>query len=1001
MLKKIQIFTLLSFLQFASLFSQTPSYYHYTSSDGMASSTVFDIMQDKDGFIWFGTLNGLNKFDGKHFTTFNVKDGLNSNVITSLVEGDSGEIYLGNYEKGINILKDGKIENYRDRINGKNFNTTYLLNYHGKIYTYTNYSIFITDQNSKTNFTDHIIEPLPFYLLRIAKLLDNKLVVLTSKGLYKITNNLLFKMNIAGLPDTNFYCLAERSDGSYFIGARGSIYLVKNNRVIKKISIDSHHDKMFYHIFCDKENNIWFSILGKGFFLIPNNSSKIIEMGSKMGLENTQVDCFYEDSEGNIWIGTYGKGVYCLNNLYIKNYTENDGLNNNNVISIEKEKSGRLLIGTINGISILQNGVVERVKDNSGKDISGYINSINSFDDYMYVCWAPENPEIKNVSCNGLKFRFIVTSSFYKTMNGSYLYGSIGNSISSFNGYYNKRTDFHSIQIFGDSTIQNRVNVILEDKRKNIWVGTSLGLCKLSGSSGKSEITNFNKTFFKDDPVLSSKINSIYEDTKNNIWFTGAKGFAKYNLNNNSVTSYTSILNHDLSTTTSVVSDSKNRIWVGSMKGLYLIDGNSIKLLNSKTGLPSDEVLALNYDSGTNILYIGTSNGLSSLDVNMFDNYKHLPLEVKINSIRVNQFTYSSQNNLVLQPDQNNVYLNFRVINYSSPGSVQFRYILNGDVRETKNDFLDFSSLKYGVYNLQIMAKDQNTDWGKPYLITFRILPHFIETIWFNLIIMTLLIITALLILSWRLKLNREKNNEQLELTERINDLKHQALSAMMNPHFISNSLNSVQYLVNTQRYEEANDYIAMMAKLMRKNLDTAGSGFILLYEEISRLKLYLDLEKLRFQDSFSYEIITGTDVHTGYLMIPNMIIQPFVENSLWHGIMDSGIKGLLTVSFSFEDVEIDSSTVRSLIIKVTDNGIGLKEAMKKKEEDHISRGIQIIEERLKLLSAKMNLPQPIMFEDLSIRDENAHGTEIIISLPPPLYKIINPDSDHSFSGTD
>jgi len=180
-----------------------------------------------------------------------------------------------------------------------------------------------------------------------------------------------------------------------------------------------------------------------------------------------------------------------------------------------------------------------------------------------------------------------------------------------------------------------------------------------------------------------------------------------------------------------------------------------------------------------------------------------------------------------------------------------------------------------------------------------------------------------------------------------------------------------------------------MMAKLVRKNLDTAGNGFILLSEEISRLKLYLNLEKLRFQESFTYEIITGAEIDSTALMIPNMIIQPFVENTLWHGIINTGIKGLVTISFSFEDVDIDSILCRSLIIKVTDNGIGINIAKKHKIDDHISKGIQIIEERLRLLSTKMKLPKPIIFEDLSNRHSDSHGTEVIISLPPSLYKII------------
>jgi LytS/YehU family sensor histidine kinase len=251
-----------------------------------------------------------------------------------------------------------------------------------------------------------------------------------------------------------------------------------------------------------------------------------------------------------------------------------------------------------------------------------------------------------------------------------------------------------------------------------------------------------------------------------------------------------------------------------------------------------------------------------------------------------------------------------------------------------------------------------------------------------------LLISLHILFIFFRIKLHKKKVREEIELSERINELKHQALSAMMNPHFIFNSLNSVQYLINSQRNEEANDYIAVMAKLIRKNLDTAGHGFILLSEEIYRLKLYLDLEKLRFQDKFKYEIITDTEVNSESVMIPNMIIQPFVENSLWHGIINSGKTGLLTISFAFEDVDIESFICKSLIIKITDNGIGIKEAKKQRKDDHISKGIEIIEERLRLLSTKMHLPKPIMFEDLSNRNDNSHGTEVIISLPLPLYKI-------------
>jgi len=363
-------------------------------------------------------------------------------------------------------------------------------------------------------------------------------------------------------------------------------------------------------------------------------------------------------------------------------------------------------------------------------------------------------------------------------------------------------------------------------------------------------------------------------------------------------------------------------------------------------------------------------------------------------------WVFSCQQNTQLYSQTSYVYFDIRALSLSSPGSIKYIYSLNGAWAETDHGFLDFISHNSAKYDLHIMTKSQNTNWNRQYFLSLSLLPQLMKIIWIHILMISIFVGLFFFVITWRLKMNNKKNRKELELTERINDLKHQALTAMMNPHFIFNALNSVQYLINCQRNEDANDYISMMAKLIRKNLDTAGNGFILLADEIHRLTLYLDLEKLRFQDGFSYEIISGIDLDINTVMIPNMIIQPFVENTLWHGIINSGNKGKVTVSFSFQDVDIDSIMCKSLIIKVTDNGIGINAAKKNKKEGHISKGIQIIEERLRLLSAKMQLPQPIMLDDLSNRDNNTHGTEVIISLPPPLYKII-PVSDSLSSLTD
>ena len=996
MVKKNIIFAVFCLFFFTNIHSQTPSYYHYTSSDGLASSTVYDIIQDKDGFMWFATANGISKFDGNHFATFRTKEGLNSNSIISLLEGKKGELYIGNFEKGINLFKNGKIENYCSEIDGESLVISYLIldsskKNEQKIIAYNGWGdINIINETASGKLKTKVISGLPVYINKLEKLTNGDLIALTTTGLYDFKAESLSKLNIKGLPEASVFCLTNGNDGSFFIGTKGIIYQLKNKAIIGTHKIDFSGNNDVIAILSDKNKNIWFSTRNSGFYMIPGGSGKIIDIGSKLDLQNTLVNKYFEDNEGNIWVSTFGKGVFCINNLYLKSYNENDGLHNNNVYSIAKESSGKLILGTFNGVSVLENGKFEQIKNEMEKPYSEYIYSINNNNNEFFVVGSFLKNEVSTISYKDIKFHLFNGLSFCKLSNGLFLIGGRTNSISVKNELNDDQNQASQIYIFGENRNTNRINQIFEDTEKTLWIGTGLGLCKASVLLDKSGKLTLKKTFFKSNPILNSKINAIIQDNNNHVWIAGEKGIVRYNLKNNAIKSYATIGDQDLSSSTSLVSDKKNRIWVGNMKGLYLVDGNTIKYFNKQTGLPSDEVYSLFYDREKNQLAIGSSGGITFLDIDLFDNAVLPQLQVKIMAVKAGDSIYTNYNNLVFEPEQRNVSINFKALNFSSSGSVMYQYKLDGTKwKDVHDDFLNFLSLKNGNYNLLIRAKSQNGYWSNPAQISFEVKPRFTETVWFKFIMLIIVALVSSLMVAWYARIQQRKTRKKLKLNQRINDLKHQALSAMMNPHFIFNSLNSVQYLINSNRNEEANDYIAIMAKLIRKNLETAGSGFILLSEEINRLKLYLNLEKLRFQERFSYEIITGNDINSNTLMIPNMILQPFVENALWHGIINSGIKGLLTISFSFENIEIDGEICKSLMIKVTDNGIGIIEARKHKKADHISKGIQIIEERLRLLSEKMELPQPIMIDDLSNQNKNSHGTEVIISLPPPLYQII------------
>ncbi|MBK8983571.1 MAG: histidine kinase [Ignavibacteria bacterium] len=455
------------------------------------------------------------------------------------------------------------------------------------------------------------------------------------------------------------------------------------------------------------------------------------------------------------------------------------------------------------------------------------------------------------------------------------------------------------------------------------------------------------------------------------------------------ITNYTNICEHRLTSSNVLSVDKYNRLWIGTMNGLIIFDKDSVKVLNTETGLPSNEILSLYYDTTKNNKYIGSAKGFSSMNISEFDNNKVTAINVEVKKVTAEDSVYASSGNYVFEPDKNNIHIDFRAINYSSPGSLSYQYKINNEWIDIPDNYVNFSFLKKGDYRLAIRAKVVNSQWGKPKIISFTVLPFFTETFLFRGSLAGILFTGLIFAAYKRNKYIKNKSKEKIDLNNQINELKHKALSSMMNPHFIFNSLNSVQYLVNSDQKREANDYIALMAKLIRMNLDTASNSYISLNEEIKRLDLYLQIEKLRFSDKFKYEISTGSGIDRESIMIPNMIIQPFVENSIWHGIMPSGRDGLIKLTFNFENVTVNDNTFKFLVIRIIDNGIGLTEAQKYKKDGHITKGIQIIQDRLKLISKEKNLPIPII-EDLNLKNKDTQGTKFVLSIPPELYKTIS-----------
>ncbi|MBS4057358.1 MAG: histidine kinase [Bacteroidales bacterium] len=975
-----------------TLYAQRPSFIHYGPAEGLSSPVVYQVIQDKKGLIWFATANGLSRYDGSHFKTYHTNDGLNSISITSIAEGKSGELFIANYEKGINLLRDDKITSFCSKIKEKSFSTSLLIIDTNtpdgqQLYAFRAWGNIAQLHEKNGTFASGRFLNIPGRLTRMGLLSDGNKIALTSNGIYQVEADTMRKLNINGLPDQPYYCFSSPALSHYILGAEDAIYRIDSNQVSKVYRLGKGN--LVSEIHEDLNGNIWFSVMNKGYYFIPSGTQKVVDYGSRMGLEHTTVNGYMEDDEGNIWISTHGKGVYCLNNLYIRILNESDGLNSNLIYSLTIDRFGDLIAGTLDGLYQLKDDVFRRIHHDYNTTLTEYIHKLNSVNDTIYVCSGYLGNNRPAVVQYGNTYILTKHISVCRGSHGRIYEGTGFNTIYVVDAGSLKEIRQNPYTIIGDSVRVNRVNEIFEDSGNRLWVGTSQGLCLISEPMNTAENGQWHRRYFN-GPLANRRINAIIETRDQTIWIGGEFGIGFINPRSDSVISIYQQDGFDLSNVNSLAVDQHNRLWIGTVNGLFLLEGEKIMALSEESGLPSDEIHSLCFDPVKSLLYVGTSNGVALIDIPGFDLYQTVAPVVRISSVIAGDSVYTDFTQLSFKPGQRNVNIGYTAMHYASPGTILYQYKLNNEWVTTKHNFLDLVSLKHGRYAFQIRAKAQNTGWGEPVTLSFQVLPEFTETIWFFGLLAFLLLVATILAGLWRKRLFIRKTQEARAISERFNQLKHEALSAMMNPHFISNALNSVQYLINSNRNEEANNAIAMIARLMRKNIETAGNGFILLSEEIARLQLYLDLEQLRFGNLFTYHIHTDISINADTILIPNMIIQPLVENSIWHGIIHSKRPGLLTITFSFNQVEHENHHYQTLIIKIVDNGIGMQASRQFRQDSHISKGIQIIEERLEILSANLMLAPPIIFEDLTDQATNKQGTEVIIALPPGLFQLVN-----------
>ncbi|WP_317170968.1 sensor histidine kinase [Pedobacter planticolens] len=953
--------------------AQTAYLPHYTTKDGLPSNNCYYTLQDSKGYIWVATDAGVSRFDGTMFENFSVDDGLPDNQVLQLREDSKGRIWFLTLNGQLSYFYNGKIYNPDNdkQLKHLNFNAvivSFFEDSKGKIWFGTNKNIIgVWDGKSLIKYTSPNIE----------KQYGNAFIHEDKQGniwAYSTTAVFLYIRNNFVLVEDKFLPLSyktlfdKRDKSVYFLDKTGlNIKTGSVNKLVLKTDPGLLSNSPGYIYVDDK--SLWLS-----------NNSGVYVMGFdgtvEQLLKNVDVNQVIKDSNQNMWFTTKN-GIYRLpdakERVYI--FDKENGLTSNVVKSIAKDANGRLWMGMNNAsINILnrQNKAVEKI---NFPDLQRYstIKQL-AFDDKNKTTYFASDYGLGSLSSlypakTNIKYLKETNNSVFVVKNFSLdttakLALALSSGVVIISDRVNK-FEFSALNYKEKQDyFKDRSYRVYYDDLQGLWFSNVSGLSEFN--AGK--LTKYYEIY----PILSKRINDI-KQLKSRTYAMATDGYGIVILKDGAIIK---LLRQRDGLNNNIINKlfvKNNYLWAISNTGI-----NRISLADNKftvnsfdyaNDLLSDDLNDLYIDTDT--AYFATNNGLVYFTHNQKSQQTKAP-KTYISSIIVNNEALDlSSSSFVLKPDEHTITFNYSAIDFKNR-KISYRYRLkeNANWSETKNRRLELSSLEPGNYSFEISAKSQDSEWSTPAKIHFVLEKHFWQTWWFIII---LLIVGAYLLYVITVRITkRQKNKEQEQLLNKnkILMLEQRALQAMMNPHFVFNVMNSIQHYINTKNTSSANKVLTGFAKLIRKNLEICTKSYINLEEEIEYLNLYLSLEKNRFGDKFSYNIAVDEKIDKEETLIPSMLLQPYIENAIWHGIMPKEDGGEVKINIDQKDEDY-------LWIKIIDNGIGIKNSLSTKNSAHKSKGMDLTQERINLLN-KIEA-KPIQ---LYIEQNGNSGTTITILVP-------------------
>gem|GEM_PF-6745129 len=991
----------------------------FSDAEGLPNNLFTKVIQDKHGVLWMSGVDGLASYDGYTIRSFrhNHKDStsISGNRASTIYEDSKGRLWVGVIGADLNVsdrskskflrLKmpldekarldlrissitedslhriwiasgaglfiirdtaDGfviqsfqKVIPEKDITGGLERPSVLYTDQKGKVWIGTRLGLYVYNPGRKSLIQPSAIRGLPpadIYDIKLDR--ENRIWIacgLKEQRLFYSGMEEISFRSIRGIPfqekpmaiqiafdlDNRLWALVF-GDQAYGFDFKDSTLFLQT-----AVNSDIAHERFFREPFVDHSGNTWLPVEGFYIYPYPKGFNTFIHPFA-FHQSNT---CIYETADF-LWIGYREKGIVRLDKrngsttLFSSEQTDGHIIPADHIADILQVKSGNLILVAFNNIAVM----------------------------------TPEGKIMASYKASG------TNRSAYQDREGRIWIGGYG-GLFLFSETQGILDTFKPIAV--DEDAGHFIQTIVGDASGNLWFASDLrGLGMLN--PGTREMKQFIPVEGDTNSLPSFSVVDLDIDQNNMLWVATDVALVRFDPVTYKMTSYDRNDGFENDHISSVVCLPDGKIWVSTHSGISCLDPVTNEIVNygEKDGMSNFSYYRRSKLYATNgTLYFGGKNGVDYFHPGHLRSNPTAPIMFLSgltvnNGQKISGFDMPGDSaGLNLTYRDKVLEIEFAGIYFANQADIRYEYKMDA----LHDNWIDlghqrsvlFSNLPPGDYVFRARAISGDNVWSaKDLVIPVHIAPPFYATAWFRFLATFVLIGLLYFIIRFREHSIKKKEKLEAEVSRKIVELERRALQAQMNPHFIYNSMNSIQQFMILHDMEGAMKYLTKFSRILRTVLNISAQNRIPLTDEITLIRDYLELENMRFPDKFTYDIHISPDINTHTVEIPPFFIQPQVENAIRHGLLKKSTPGHLRIEITADEVH--------LFVIVEDNGIGREAAQQAKSGETIvneSKGLAIVEERLSHMHSSNGF-KPFKIIDLYDTAHNPSGTRVEIILP-------------------